>query len=132
MERLSYGTRYVFKKATKDNQPVQSELVPVIQWRKANAIHAYMESSLNVSIENCVDYEVTKEQLSQLLETIDKVLDNKKLAPSLLPTTQGFFFGSQVYETYYFEDLHQTKSALTIELKEFDENTEQFFYHAWW
>ncbi len=25
---------------TKDNQPVESELVPVIQWRKANAIHA--------------------------------------------------------------------------------------------
>ena len=117
---------------TKDNQPVESELVPVIQWYKANAIHAYMESLLNVSIENCVDYEVTKEQLSLLLETIDKVLDNKKLAPSLLPTTQGFFFGSQVYETYYFEDIHQTKSALTIELKEFDENTEQFFYHAWW
>lgn len=117
---------------TKDNQPVESELVPVIQWYKANAIHAYMESLLNVSIENCVDYEVTKEQLSLLLETIDKVLDNKKLAPALLPTTQGFFFDSQVYETYYFKDLHQTKSALTIELKEFDENTEQFFYHAWW
>ncbi len=91
-----------------------------------------MESSLNVSIENCVDYEVTKEQLSQLLETIDKVLDNKKLAPSLLPTTQGFFFGSTSYDGYYFDDLLVTKKALIIELQDFNEEHEQFFYHAWW
>lgn len=104
----------------------------VVQWRKANAIHAYFEKVLECELENCQEYEVTTDLLKDLLTVIDQVQANHSLAPSLLPTIQGFFFGGTDYDDWYFEDLAFTKIELTKALTEFDENREFLTYHAWW
>lgn len=81
-------------------------------WRKANAIHKWFVDNVQNGNDDCGDYEVSKEQLKQLLDTINEVLENKKKASELLPCSSGFFFGSTDYNEYYFEDLKYTKELL--------------------
>lgn len=41
-----------------------------------------------------------------------KTIVNPQKAEELLPTSEGFFFGSQDYDEYYIEDLKDTKKIL--------------------
>lgn len=80
-------------------------------WRKANAIHKWF-------VNNCFtgDYKdyhgnpikVTYEQLIELRNLCKEVLEDHDKAPKLLPTQDGFFFGSTEYDEWYFEDLEYT------------------------
>jgi hypothetical protein len=53
------------------------------------------------------------------------------VAKELLPTTEGFFFGSQAYDQYYYNDLVDTKKILEKALAEADKGFE-FYYSASW
>ena len=83
----------------------------LMDWRKANQIHHWF-------CENCkclkpeVLYMVTVEDLSKLCATMEKVLKNHKKAPLLLPTCQGFFYGSQEYDEWYFDELEYSLKHL--------------------
>ena len=81
-------------------------------WRKANQIHKWFVDNVQEGEDDCGDYEVSKEQLKELLDLIDQVLADKSQAPNLLPNTNGFFFGSQDYDEYYFQDLEYTKKLI--------------------
>ena len=48
-------------------------------WRKANAIHKWFVDNVQNEVDDCGDYEVSKEQLEELLETCIKVRDCSKL-----------------------------------------------------
>ena len=78
-------------------------------------------------------YEVTKDQLKELVDLITKVLEDRSTAHKLLPNSTGFFFGSQDYDEYYFEDLEVTKSGLEKMLadEEFCKHWD-FEYHSSW
>jgi hypothetical protein len=41
-----------------------------------------------------------------------KVMTNKELAEELLPTANGFFFGSTDYDQWYYEDAKRTAEEL--------------------
>lgn len=56
-------------------------------------------------------------------------IEDPTVAKDLLPTTEGFFFGSTNYDQYYIEDLELTKKILEAALK--DERGE-FYYHSSW
>jgi hypothetical protein len=45
-----------------------------------------------------------------------RTIDNPKVAKALLPTQEGFFFGSQDYDQWYLEDLEETAAVLKTEL----------------
>lgn len=81
----------------------------VVYWRKANAIHGFF---LGENTDDCREFEVTIEQIKDLSEICTKILDDRELAPLLLPTRDGFFFGDVEYGEYYFEDIEQTKRDL--------------------
>jgi len=59
-----------------------------------------------------------------------KYIKDSKKAIELLPTQEGFFFGSTDYDQYYYEDLIYTQKMLTAELKEDDDAT--YYYSANW
>ena len=101
----------------------------VAYWRKANQIHGWFVSNVQDGIDDCRDSDVSKEKLEQLLETVDKVLNDHSLADSLLPCRSGFFFGSTNYDDDYFENLEYTKRQLT---KTLQKNTDWYIYHASW
>jgi hypothetical protein len=91
-----------------DASPVKEVSIDVGYWRKANAVHDWFVREVQGGEDDCSPYYVAREQLLELKEACEKVLADKSLAPELLPTASGFFFGSTDYNQYYFEDLEST------------------------
>ena len=115
-----------------------------VQWRKANAIHRWMESELaGGELENLRDYPIDYDQLRQLRDECRAVIDAQvqkadvaEVAEeyNLLPQP-GFFFGSYDMDDWYFEHLDYT--ILSINRLEGagaldPEGSVSFTYRAWW
>lgn len=108
----------------------ESELVAY--WRKANQIHGWFERNVTDGyIENCEMYPVCLESLNCLMNDCRLVLSDHSKASTVLPCEDGFFFGSQVYDDYYFENLAATERMLAQVTSEASDGDE-LFYHAWW
>ena len=132
-------------------------------WRKANAIHKWFVYNVQKGVDNCEYYEVSKEQIKQLLDICkeiikntqtkkgkiknDEILVNGKWVPqytkgiinltpevakSLLPTYDGFFFGSQEYDEYYLDDIKYTIKEFEAILKYFDFDNNYLVYISSW
>ena len=118
-----------------DYPGVKPERVKVIQeelgyWRKANAIHQWFVDNVQDGVDECQESYVTTEQLQQLLDIVKQVQADHTLAPTLLPTESGFFFGSTEYDRYYFEDLEDTRHILEGAVTE--EGITDIFYKSSW
>ncbi|MGV2929338.1 hypothetical protein RW115_12125 [Macrococcus capreoli] len=104
----------------------------IMYWRKCNMIHNWFEQNVaDGNIYNCSYYQVTIEQLIELKNLIEQVYNNHELAPNLLPTQEGFFFGSTDYDEYYFSELKNTLDELTEIIHKHTDNY-KYFYMAWW
>jgi DNA repair ATPase RecN len=102
-------------------------------WRKANAIHDWIVQKCADGEDKCQKIYVSIEQLKELLDNVNKVLDNHSLASELLPTASGFFFGSTDYDEWYYEDLTYTKELLESVLAFIKNNYEyDAVYQASW
>ena len=66
------------------------------------------------------------------METVKQVLADHKLAPQLLPTESGFFFGSQEYDNWYIQDLEETKNILETVLNDRSLDNWDFYYQSSW
>jgi hypothetical protein len=98
-------------------------------WRKANQIHRWFKvHKTNGEEINCDPVEVTVNDLLKLKMDCREVIGNHELAPVILPTENGFFFGGTDYDQYYFEDLEQTINI--IDKVNFEAGP--VFYDAWW
>lgn len=85
-----------------------TEIEELMYWRKANHIHAWFVKNVQNGIDECDRFKVSREHLESLKEACTKVLVDRSLAESLLPTQQGFFFGGTEYDEYYFKDIVDT------------------------
>jgi hypothetical protein len=101
-------------------------------WRKANHIHKWFVDNVQDGEDNCSEYLVTHEKLERLLDLVNEVLRNKDKANELLPTANGFFFGSDVYDEGYFDDLIQTKAIIENVLSMDDIRKYDFYYSSSW
>lgn len=88
--------------------PMASVSVQVGYWRKENAIHQWFVDNCQDGNDDCREAYVSREQLAELKERCEKVLADNSLADELLPTTDGFFFGSMDYDEWYFTGLRDT------------------------
>jgi hypothetical protein len=93
----------------KDIKCIQCETV---YWRKANMIHRWFVDHVQDGEDDCKPYYVGVSQLKELLDLCLKVRDNPDLAAELLPTQEGFFFGSTEYDESYFWDINYTIKEL--------------------
>lgn len=99
-------------------------------WRKSNQIHRYFVNAVQDGKDDCGYYHVGRQDLKDLRDICSKVLENRELAATELPTTAGFFFGSKDYDEWYYNDLEETIKILDKALslpKEWD-----FEYHSSW
>lgn len=80
-------------------------------WRKANHIHKWFVDNCQNGVDDCKEYYVSIEQLKELLQRCKDVLQDIDLAVTLLPTTSGFYFGSDAYGESYIDD---TKATIKI------------------
>ena len=143
--------------------PWESFFTEVGYWRKANAIHKWFVENVQSDVDDCGYYEVSKEQLEELLDVCIKVRDCSKLengwvkngeryengqwlpcveegeyivnpedAENLLPTQDGFFFGSTNYDQWYMQDIIDTIDILTKALETTDFDREMITYSSSW
>ena len=105
--------------------------VPFGYWRKANAIHNWFVQNVQGGEDNCQESWLSPDDMQKLLDTVNKVLADTSLAPTLLPTTSGFFFGGTEYDEWYWRNLEYTKRVLE---KALDPAMDKwsFYYQASW
>lgn len=102
----------------------------VAYWRKANMVHKWFVDNVQNGEDNCKPYEVDIDDLKELLEICKKLNESRDLeqAESLLPTQEGFFFGSYEYDKYYWEDIEETIKMLEEVIKEHEESNIEYVY----
>ena len=113
-------------------------------WRKANQIHNWFmqncarRDEYDNPIDDCRPIEITVDKLEKLLDDCKKVLADHSLAKKLLPTADGFFFGSTAYDDYYLGQIEQTIEIIEPVLKfakhklEIKDYTWEVYYQASW
>jgi hypothetical protein len=109
--------------------------IPVYYWRKANSIHKWFVDNLADGVDNCQPIEFEPKKLEGLLANIKAVLDSPRVASKKMPTSSGFFFGSEDYSEWYFDTLKTTYddlSALLESLKKKGEGKYWLVYLASW
>lgn len=113
-------------------------------WRKANQIHNWFmqncarRDEYDNPIDDCRPIEITVDKLEKLLDDCKKVLTDHSLAKELLPTADGFFFGSTAYDDYYLGQIEQTIEIIEPVLKfvkhklEIKDYAWEVYYQASW
>lgn len=115
-------------------------------WRKANCIHNWFVNNVQNGVDDCGNYEVSKNNLEKLLSICTqvkeiatlkdlpdrKVIENAYEVAAILPSCNGFFFGSTDYDEYYLQDIDYTIEVLEKVLKETDFDRYVVYYHSSW
>ena len=102
-------------------------------WRKANAIHKWFVDNVQDGEDDCECHRpVTKNDLETLLELCREVLADHSKASELLPSTSGFFFGSQQYDEWYFIDIENTANLCKKLIEETDFEKYELYYRSSW
>lgn len=147
---------------TSDMSSIASIEFHLIQWRKANAIHRWFVENVQDNVDDCGSYYVSRDQLEELLrlckEAIVSLDASKKESKeyvtgwnregditstkevfvdvdhveSILPTTEGFFFGSSDYDDWYKHDLEYTVRLLTEAFNNPQYDNCSFEYNSSW
>ena len=90
-----------------------SEIIEQVgYWRKANHIHKWFVDNCAHGADDCREVYVSFEQLKELLALCEAVLSKKVKPHKKLPTTEGFFFGSDDYDDYYWRTTEYTVEVL--------------------
>lgn len=115
----------------KKNSEEKKEL---IYWRKANQIRKWFVDHLEDfnQDDNGGEYVISKETIIQLIDDIVEVQKYPNKAQEIMPTSNGFFFGSQDYDSYYFDTLQSTLNDLFSILNNVDFQTEDVIYTECW
>jgi hypothetical protein len=97
------GHKFEFKK-------IKSIVEEFAYWRKANQIHKWFVDNIQNGVDDCGKYSVEKEDLIKLYDTC--VEARLKKDKSILPPTEGFFFGSTDTDEYYWREITDTIRVL--------------------
>lgn len=103
---------------------------PVAYWRKSNQIHQWFVDNVQDGVDNCQKHIVYRDKIEQLRDLCVQVLEDNSMAEELLPNAEGFFFGSQEYDEYYFGDLQNTVEMLNRAL-ELPETYDLYYQSSW-
>lgn len=102
-------------------------------WRKANQIHRWFVKYVQNGEDDCRAYYVSKEDLASLLEACYEAKDNPDEAHEILPTQEGFFFGSTDYDEDYMDQIQHTIDIIEPLLKELESCPEaDIYYQSSW
>lgn len=103
-------------------------------WRKANAIHNWLVKNIQDGIDDCNKHYFPKNKIKELLVLCEEVKEHHERAEELLPTQEGFFFGSTEYDEYYFEGIEYTIKVMKQALEEYrkDDDDIDFYYESSW
>lgn len=95
-----------------DNYPSIEVSVKVGYWRKDNQIHKWFVDNVQEGEDDCKEYYVSDDKLTDLHNLCKEVLWEHDKAEKLLPRHSGFFFGDTEYDEWYFKGLENTVEIL--------------------
>lgn len=79
-----------------------------LYYRKSNFLFAYFQNVANkVKYDQIYTCTISKEELEDIADRCEKIINNHTLAEELLPTMEGFFFGSTDYDEMYFDKIEE-------------------------
>lgn len=148
-KKVYIGANYEHRKVTgrinikQDGKPIKINFKKVSSieesvgyWRKANHIHQWFVEHVQKGEDDCGQYYVSIENLEKLLNACVQVKTDHSMANVLLPTKEGFFFGSTDYDEYYYRDIDDTIKILKNILKHKNEkgyiDNSEFYYESSW
>lgn len=101
-----------------------------IDFRKHNYLFRWV-GRLVGEIENCEEYELDKTDIENLLADVRAVNADPTRADELLPTQEGFFFGSTQYDEWYFDKIEYAERELSKMVADMEDDETATFW-AWW
>lgn len=118
-------------------------------WRKFNALHSFIVNEFADGEDNCQRIYLNEESIQKILKVLKEVKESFKdakiikqendyivydnpMAKELLPTQEGFFFGSTEYDNYYLEDVDYSINLFEKVLKLIEEYDYDIYYQASW
>lgn len=119
----------------------------VMYWRKANHIHKWFVENCQKGVDDCGEYYVSTEQLTELATLCESVVSKvvvegqgiggiiRELVENELPTAEGFFFGGTEYDEYYFKMCADTAKVIRelLEVKaEKGTYLGEYYYQSSW
>ena len=122
-----------------NEQPSDQEIENMAYFRKFNALQNYFEEKFN--LDNCEKVIMEDYIYEDLLDRTTKVLtahqqktqtEAEEIAIKLLPNTEGFFYGSQEYDEYYYEDVEKLIDDLQRMKKMELDDDEDIIYTCWY
>lgn len=82
-------------------------------FRKFNALHKYIVNNYANGVDDCQPIRLTRDQIKEMHEICTKILEDHSKAAELLPTGDGFFFGSTDYDDFYFRAVQKAEDLFT-------------------
>jgi hypothetical protein len=104
----------------------------IITWEQANQIHGWFVQNVQNGVDDFKKYMVKRKQLKQLLEVCEYSLRDKSKAIELLPSYQGFFFGTYDYGEEYYDQIRDTAEKLRHILEITEGKFCSFVYKGVW
>jgi hypothetical protein len=99
-----------------------------LYFRKVNFLYKYFEDSLENELCLCTKTEI-KDIIDRCTEVLNK--NNEATSKELLPTTNGFCFGSTKYDKWYYYDVNIVKESLENIYQHLDDE-DYIFWEFWW
>jgi hypothetical protein len=110
---------------------IKEVVAQVGYWRKANHIHKWFVANCQGGTDDCREAYVSREKLNELKCACEAVIKDHKEGKKILPTANGFFFGSTDYDEYYFKGLEETVKIIEKALR-VDDTQWELYYHSSW
>ena len=125
---------YVNEHRKSDSYILRAEGNTLCYWRKVNSVHNWFVENVQLGEDDQDEYEVFIDDLELLRDDIKEVLDDHDKAKTIMPTQDGFFFGSIKYDAEYFDELSETCKALEdiIDCLHEYKGYTQISYTCWW
>ena len=102
----------------------------IAYWRKFNALHGYIVDTYASGEDNCQDIYLEYSDLEDILNMLKEVLESKD--SSNLPPREGFFFGSDEVDEYYWEDVKESIRLFEDILSRKGSEDADYIYSASW
>lgn len=88
-------------------------------FRKVNFLFEFFSGSLNEDETTAI---ITRGEMETLIDNCEFVLNNRDKASEILPTCDGFFFGSLDYDDYYFESVAKVLLSFQVILENYSDD----------
>lgn len=106
--------------------------VPLMYWRKFNALHGFIVDNYGGGLDRCQDIYLHKEHIGSMLALLKTINDNRtadKLIDKLFPGREGFFFGHLERDQWFWQDVESTIKGFK---KLLDSDFNYFIYKSSW